>query len=217
MAPPFHQSHDETSPPSKHRPSALWHTSLLPSSFFIKRGDFFFFKWSNSGLLLKCPFSFLLEPHQPWMGSREGRKLRLHLFLSLIPLFPGCCATGGTDSWEESHGSVVKLTGNSDRLCFSFTVSLCCSFSPFNSPSYQNHVFEWVRIVWSWRGTREDWREEVWELQMQKDPSESSWKSPQEAKLGNRRITIKYLGRVQKWFCIQNDIFGSDETKASSF
>ena len=29
------------------------------------------------------------------------------------------------DSWEESHGSVVKLTGRSDPLCFSFTVSPC--------------------------------------------------------------------------------------------
>lgn len=103
----------------------LTHLSALFFFLHQKGGLFFFFKWSNSGLLLKCPFSFLLEPHQPWMGSREGRKLRLHLFLSLIPLFPGCCATGGTDSWEESHGSVVKLTGNSDPLCFSFTVSLC--------------------------------------------------------------------------------------------
>lgn len=35
----------------------------------------------------------------------------------------------GTDSWEESHGSVVKLTGKSDPLCFSFTVSLTLSVS----------------------------------------------------------------------------------------
>lgn len=30
----------------------------------------------------------------------------------------------GTDSWEESHSSVVKLTGKNDPQCFPFSVSL---------------------------------------------------------------------------------------------
>lgn len=125
--------------------------SIPPASAEGKREKVILKLWQPPPSKNKKPWMY---PHSPFLtavarvgpskrgrwGGRECGWLHPRASLSLIPLFPGCCATGGMDSWDESHGSVVKLTGKSDPLCFSFTVSFAHSLSPFISTCYQNHV-----------------------------------------------------------------------------
>lgn len=72
-------------------------------------------------------FSFL-KPQQ-WEsrvreGEEEGQRGKLHPPVASVShsIISRLLCNRGTDSWEESHSSVVKLTGNSGPQYFSFTI-----------------------------------------------------------------------------------------------
>lgn len=116
----------------------LWHT-LCPSSIppYSTGEKVILQSWWKTWM---CPYSSFLTTTARKRDRVGGRVTPPSCVSVSHSIISRLLCNRGTDSWEESHGSVVKLTGKSDPLCFSFTVSLTRSLSPLVFTCYQNHV-----------------------------------------------------------------------------